>query len=69
MGVHTLGEAWKLGWRVRVHCRLYGVNPKDGRNKIVLCDTTAELDMKTLVRTRGEDLPLDSLRERLKCPS
>jgi hypothetical protein len=66
----TLGEARKLGWRVRVRCYVRGVNPKAGhRNSIVLCDTTAELDMKTLVWTRGEHMPLDDLRERMKCPS
>ena len=64
----TLEEAWKLGWRIRVRCRLMGEPYKHGhRNKIVLCDTTAELDMKTLVWTRG-DIPLGLLRLRLKCP-
>jgi hypothetical protein len=28
----------------------------------------AELDMKTLVWTRGEQFPLDQLESRLKCP-
>jgi hypothetical protein len=47
---------------------LLGVHPKGWRNKIVLCDTTAELDMKTLVWTRGESMPLDVLKERMRCP-
>jgi hypothetical protein len=38
------------------------------RNKIVLCDTTAELDMKTLVWTRGESMPLEVLKQRMRCP-
>jgi DNA-directed RNA polymerase subunit RPC12/RpoP len=32
------------------------------------CETTTELDLKTLVRMRGELLPLDQLESRLKCP-
>jgi hypothetical protein len=45
-----------------------GDNPKTGhRNKIVLCDTTAELDIKTLVWTRGESMPLE-LKQRMRCP-
>jgi hypothetical protein len=35
----------------------------------MLCDTTAELDLKTLVWTRGEHCPIDALHERLRCPS
>jgi DNA-directed RNA polymerase subunit RPC12/RpoP len=30
--------------------------------------TSAELDLKTLVWTRGEQFPLDQLGSRLKCP-
>jgi Zn finger protein HypA/HybF involved in hydrogenase expression len=31
-------------------------------------NTTTELDLKTLVWTRGEQFPLDQLESRLKCP-
>jgi hypothetical protein len=54
----TLGEAWKLGWRIYVCCHLLDDNPKRGnRNKIVLCDTAAELEMKKSVWTWGK-MPL-----------
>jgi hypothetical protein len=32
------------------------------------CDTTAELDMKTLIWTRGANFPLKLLESRLRCP-
>ena len=68
MSVHTLGEAWKLGWRV--HARCYWSGPsKSGRRAMPYCDTTVELDMHTLVWTRGEAFPLDQLASRLKCPN
>jgi hypothetical protein len=65
--VKTLGEAWKLGWRAKAHCIWFGPN-KDGKRRVPWCDTTTELDMKTLVWTRGERMPLELLRERLRCP-
>jgi hypothetical protein len=68
VSVETLGEAWKLGWRVRVRCLLVGRKPKTRDRTTVWCDTMTELDMKTLVWTRGELFPLDQLESRLKCP-
>jgi hypothetical protein len=34
----------------------------------IAIDTTAELDMLTLIWTRGEAMALDLLAERLRCP-
>jgi hypothetical protein len=34
----------------------------------IACSTSAELDAKTLVWTRGEAFPLDQIATRLKCP-
>jgi hypothetical protein len=65
MPIHTLGEAWRLGWRVRVRC-LWGT--AQGRRRTVECDTSADLDVKTLVWTRGEAFPLDLLESRMRCP-
>lgn len=69
MAVQTLGEAWKLGWRVTARC-LWGTDDPHSRSKrrTIECETSAELDMKTLVWTRGEGFPLDQLESRLKCP-
>lgn len=41
---------------------------KSGRRMVSFCDTRIELDMATLVWTRGETFPLDHLAFRLKCP-
>jgi DNA-directed RNA polymerase subunit RPC12/RpoP len=67
MSVHTLGEAWKLGWRVRVRC-LWGTADPHSHRRSIECNTTADLDMHTLVWTRGEAFPLDQLESRLRCP-
>jgi hypothetical protein len=58
-----------LGRRARARCFWLAPGPKSGhgRNQ-VQCETSAELDMRTLVWTRGELFPLDHLESRLKCP-
>src|ERR1700722_644835 len=69
MAVLTLGEAWKLGWRVRARCLWGGPDPHSRHNRISIeCDTTVRLDMETLVWTRGHKFPLDQLSSRLKRP-
>jgi hypothetical protein len=46
--VTTLGEAWKLGWRVRVRCLWLAPGAKSSPGRLpIQCETTAELDMKT----------------------
>jgi ribonuclease Z len=51
--VLTLKNAWYAGWRIRVRCFAFGPNHKAGHRDHVLCDHTTELDVKTLVWTRG----------------
>ena len=68
MAVHTLKEAWLLGWRVRVKCDTIDHRKEAHRNPALSCHSSHELDMKTLVFTRGA-LPISQLKERLKCPS
>jgi hypothetical protein len=69
MRIETLGEAWKFGWRVRVRCLLAAENPHSrNRRYTIECNPTADLDMKTLVWTRGEGFPPAQLASRLKCP-
>jgi hypothetical protein len=53
---------------VRVRCLLIGRKPKSRDRKTVWCDTTIELDMKTLVWTRGDAMPLDRLQRLFRCP-
>lgn len=63
--VETLADAWSLGWRVHMRCA-WGKG--DGMHSIRECVYSAELDMKTLVCTRGRDFPLCDLSQRLRCP-
>ena len=69
MQITTLGEARQLGWRVKAHCLQFGPMAKSRHGRTTnLCRTTVELDLQTLVWTRGEAFPLDLLENRLKCP-
>jgi hypothetical protein len=65
MPVETLGEALQLGWRVIARCAR---GKQDGMHRHRECIYRAELDMKTLVRTRGLNFPLSRLESRLMCP-
>lgn len=65
MSVETLGEAWQLGWRVTTRCA-YGT--REGLKSVRDCHFAYDLDMNTLVWTRGKNFPLALLASRLKCP-
>src|SRR4051812_5975297 len=65
MSIETLGEAWRLGWRVTARCAF---GNRDGMKSIRECIYRAELDMQTLVWTRGPNFPLSGLESRLMCP-
>ena len=55
--------------RARACCLWLAPGAKSGEGrKQVRCETTTELDLKTLVWKRGELFPLDQLESRLKCP-
>ena len=66
MGVATLGEAYSLGWRVKVRCRR-GRGDEERRKSSRECANHQELDLETLVCTRGPDFPLSKLQFRLRC--
>ena len=66
--VKTIGEAWRLGWKVRARCVSADGGSTHQRRHIIMCATSSELDLKSLVWTRGEAFPLDQLASRLKCP-
>lgn len=65
MSVETLGEAYTLGWRVHMRCAHDG---REGMKSRRECGFRYELDMATLVCTRGRAFPLARLAERLRCP-
>ncbi len=65
MAVETLGEAFSLGWRITARCAW---GKRDAMKSIRECVHSAELDLTTLVWTRGAAFPLSDLASRLKCP-
>jgi len=65
MAVESIGEAYDLGLRVAVRSAW---GPRDAMKRIRECVHGAELDLQTLVWTRGRDFPLARLESRLKCP-
>jgi hypothetical protein len=67
MPIETIGEARSLGWRVTVRCN-YGRAESPRAQSSRECNYRQELDMETLVWTRGRDFPLSRLESRLRCP-
>jgi hypothetical protein len=65
MSVETLGEAYSLGWRITVRCAW---GKREAMKTVRECRQSGELDMQTLVWTRGAAFPLARLESRLKCP-
>lgn len=65
MSVETIGEAYDLGWRITVRCAW---GPREGMKRVRECVYGGELDMLTLVWTRGRSFPIGMLESRLKCP-
>jgi hypothetical protein len=67
MPIETIGEAYLLGWRVTVRCS-YGRSDGPKSRSSRECNYRKELDMETLVWTRGGRFPLSRLEVRLRCP-
>jgi hypothetical protein len=65
MAVATLGEAMNSSWRITMRCAW---GQRDGMKSVRECTYRRELDMATLVATRGRDFPLAGLESRLRCP-
>jgi len=65
VAIETLGEAYSYGWRVTARC---AHGKRDGMKSIKECVYRAELDMETLVWTRGRSFPLSRLETRLRRP-
>ena len=67
MAVETIGDAHALGWCVTVRCNYERGDGPDYRSNCE-CNYRRDLDMETLVWTRGRDFPLSRLESRLRCP-
>jgi hypothetical protein len=65
MAMETLGDAIAAGWRITVRCAW---GKRDGGKSRRECVYRRELDLETLVWTRGSNFPLSSLDGRLMCP-
>ena len=65
MVVETLGDAFAAGWHLTARCAW---GKREGMKSKRECHYTRELDLETLVWTRGPNFPLSSLDGRLMCP-
>jgi hypothetical protein len=63
--VETLCEAKANGWRITARCAW---GRRQGMKSVRECLSRYELDLETLIWTRGAEFPLSMLAERLKCP-
>lgn len=63
--ISTLGEALDGGWRLTVYCRW---GKRDGMKSVRECKASVEVDLATLVWTRGRAFPVSDLGSRMKCP-
>jgi hypothetical protein len=62
--ISTIGEAHDLGWKIRVYCR---EGKGHAMKKHRACVAYVDLDLPTLVWTRGRDFPIGSIATRMKC--
>jgi DNA-directed RNA polymerase subunit RPC12/RpoP len=65
MTVETIGDAYSLARRVIARCSR---GKEDHRTHTRECSHRREVDIETLVWTRGRDFPLSRLESRLRCP-
>jgi hypothetical protein len=66
MEVETLGAARSLGWKVHMRCANgYRQETRSMRRRVY----RKQLDLETLVCTRGPNFPLSRLESRLMCPA
>jgi hypothetical protein len=63
--IETLGEAKAHGWRIIARCAL---GKQVGMHRFRECAYRYELDLESLIWTRGAVYPLSMLPERLRCP-
>jgi hypothetical protein len=66
MEVETLGKARSLAWKVHMRC-VQGY--REETRSMRRCVYRRQLDLDTLVCTRGPNFPLSRLESRLMCPA
>lgn len=65
MQIETIGDALDHGVRIHMRCAW---GKRDGLKSIRACIFRAELDVMTLVCTRGRPFPISMLATRMRCP-
>lgn len=65
MLIETLGDAYTHSIRIHLAC---AEGKGQAMKKHRECRFRRELDVMTLLCTRGRDFPLSMLRERMRCP-
>jgi hypothetical protein len=65
MPIETLGDALAARWRAYARCADGVIGYTRSTAK---CHHRAELDLETLVWTRGRNMPLAGLNARMMCP-
>jgi hypothetical protein len=65
-GVETLGVPRSLGWKVHMRCTN---GYREETRSMRKCVYRKQLDLETLVATRGPNFPLSRLESRLMCPA
>jgi hypothetical protein len=63
--VETLGDPFSAGWRITMRCL---DDSREGLKHKRRYGSRTELDLKSLVATRGRDFPIARIAERLRCP-
>jgi hypothetical protein len=63
--IETLGEAKAHGWRITARCAL---GKQVGMHRFRECIYRYQLDLETLIWTRGAAFPVSMLAEGLRCP-
>ena len=62
MEIENLGDIWQAGGRLYVRCN----KPRrDGLKSVRACGRRHELDLQTMVWTRGEAFPISMLSSRM----
>jgi len=63
--IATIGDAYDRGWKLRIYCRF---GNRDGVKSIRECKAHVEIDLATLVWTRGREFPVARLDTHMKVP-
>ena len=65
MDFESLGDVWQARARLYVRC----AKPRrDGLKSVRSCGEQIELDIRTMLWTRGRAFPISTLSSRMRCP-